>query len=74
MKIFKQYTAIQLKTKSVDDTVEVKLKYGEITGPYYSKDYPKEIHDSEEEAIEYAYKTDKWATWLIVPVIQFDNF
>ncbi len=29
---------------------------------------------TEEEAIEFAYKTDKWGSWHIVPHINFDNF
>ena len=74
MKILKQYTAIKLSTETVDNTVEVKMQYGKISGPYYSQNHPEEIHNSEEEALEYAYKIDKWATWLIVPVIRFDNF
>jgi len=38
------------------------------------KTYPEEEFDTEEEAISYAFKLDKWATWLIVPIVKFDNF
>ena len=55
MKIIKKYTAIQLKTETVNDDVNVKLTYGKIEGPYYSRDYPIEEFDTEDEAIEYAY-------------------
>lgn len=72
MKIIKRYTAVKLETETVNNTVEAKLKYGNIRGPYYSQIYPEEIHNTEEEAIEYAYKTDNTARWLIVPVVEFD--
>lgn len=56
MNIIKKYTAMQIGTQTVNDNVKVSLEYGEITGPYYSQEYPKEEFDTEEEAIEYAYK------------------
>ena len=71
MKIFKKYTAIQLSTETVNDKVNVKLSYGEITGPFYSQDKPTEEFDTEQEATEYAYKTNKYRKWLIVPVVRF---
>lgn len=71
MKPIKKYTAIILTTKTVDDSVKVKLSYGEIDGPYYNRRYPEEEFDTEEEAIEYAYKRCKYSTWMIVPVITF---
>jgi hypothetical protein len=74
MTIIKKYTAIQLKTETVNDDVNIKLTYGEITGPYYSRNSPDEEFDTEEEAIKYAFKTNKWANWLILPVIKFDNY
>ena len=36
MKTVKKYTAIQLGTETVNDNVNVKLSFGEITGPYYT--------------------------------------
>ena len=74
MKILKKYTAIKLSTKTEDEKVKVSLSYGNITGPYYSKTYPEEQFDTEEEAIQYAYNIDPWAKWLILPIIIFDNF
>jgi len=74
MNPIKMYTAIKLSTRTVDDTVEPKLTYGEINGPYYSREYPSESFTTEEEAIDYAYKTDKCAKWLILPVVTFDNY
>lgn len=72
MEVIKKYTAIQLKPKRVDDEVKVKLTYGEIIGPHYSLEYPQQEFDSEEEAIEYAFKKDKYASWMIVPLIRFN--
>jgi len=72
MKVIKKYTAIKLGTQIVNDTVNVELSYGEITGSYYNTIYPIQEFDTEEEAISYAYKIDKHIKWLIVPLIQFD--
>lgn len=74
MKVIKKYTAIKVFTKTVDDEVKIDLTYGMIDGPYYSREHPEEIFDTEEEAIEHAYKTSKYQRWLIVPIIQFDNY
>ncbi len=73
MKVIKKYTAIQLGTQTINDEVNVVLSYGEITGPYYSQTHPEEEFDTEEEAIEYAYKQFKYGRWVIIPIIQFDN-
>ena len=74
MKIIKKFTAIQVRTEKLDDSVRVKLTYGETSGAYYSRVYPQQEHDTEEEAYKHAFELDKWATWLIVPIIRFDNF
>jgi len=74
MKIIKKYTALQVRKETLDDNVRVKLTYGEVTGAYYSRSYPKEEFDTEEEAYKHAYELDKWATWLILPIIKFENF
>lgn len=78
MIIEKKYTAILIHTKVtkstlINERVDIELTYGEITGPYYDETEPKQEFDTEKEAIEYAYNIDKWARWLIVPVIKFDN-
>lgn len=72
MKIIKGYTAIQLGQKTVDDNVVVSMRYGRTSGPYYSQGYPETYFGTEEEAIEYAYKHDRYAKWVILPTIQFD--
>lgn len=74
MKTIKKYTAIKLHTETVNNTVNAKLSYGEITGPYYSTTSPEEEFDTEEEALEYAHTFDKYATWLILPIIRFDFY
>jgi hypothetical protein len=74
MKVIKKFTAIKIDTKKVNDSINVKLTYGEIQGPYYSQEYPDQEFDTDGEAIAYAYKFDKYATWLILPIIKFDKF
>lgn len=73
MKLIKKFTALQVRKETLDDNVRVKLTYGEIGGAYYSRIYPEEEFDTEEEAYKHAYELDKWATWLILPIIRFDN-
>jgi hypothetical protein len=73
MEVIKKYTAIILGTKTINDTVKVKLSYGNIEGPYYNTTEPEEEFDTEEEAIEYAFKKNKHTRWLILPVIRFDT-
>lgn len=69
----RKFTAIQLGTNVINQEVKIDLSYGEICGPYYDQTNPTEIFDSEEEAIEYAYENDKYARWLILPVITFET-
>lgn len=71
MNLIRKYTAIKLGKCTKNDEVEVTLSYGEITGPYYNREYPQEEFDTEDQAYEYAYKVDKYATWLIIPIISF---
>lgn len=73
MKVERKYTAMQIGTKTENDTVKVSLKYGEITGPYYSQQHPEEVFDTEEEAINYAYKHCKYSRWMIVPIVTFED-
>lgn len=75
MKIIKKYTAIILNTeKDNNNDINVILSYGRTSGPYYSVIYPEEEFDTEQDALEYAYNTNKYGRWLILPVIKFDNF
>lgn len=73
MKVIRKYTAIQLDTKKVNNDIEIELSYGSIDGPYYDQTEPKKEFDTEEEALEYAYKKDKYIRWLIVPLIRFEH-
>lgn len=75
MKVIKKYTAVQISAVSDLNTeqVKVKLKYGNIEGPYYSQTYPEEEFDTETEALEYAYKYNKYANWLILPISRFEE-
>lgn len=74
MKVIRKFTAIQLETECINDDVNAKLCFGKLDGPYYNVTHPNEEFDTEEEAIEYSYKYDKYARWMIVPIIRFDNY
>jgi len=71
MKVIKKYTAVQINQSQVDSTLKANLIYGQ---KYHYDDYVQTEFDSEEEAIEYVYNRDKWATYVILPVIRFENF
>ncbi len=73
MKVIKKYTAIIVGTNTVNDTVKIDLEYGEITGAHYDRQEPETEFHTEEEAIKYAYEKDECCTWLIVPVVTFEN-
>lgn len=73
MKTIKKYTAIQLGSHKINDTIKVELEYGEITGPYYDRTSPETEFETEDEALEWAYKENKYTTWLILPIIKFDT-
>jgi len=72
--MIKKYTAIQLRTETVNDDVNIQLTFGEITGPYYDTTHPTEEFDTEDEAIKYAYNFNEFGRWLIVPIVMFDDF
>ena len=75
MKIIKKYTAIQLFAENVNDReVKPRLTFGKVGRRGYYKTYPQKIFNSEEDAIEYAYKKDSQLDWLIVPIISFNHY
>lgn len=71
MKIVKKFTAIQISDSNNDDTIVPKLKYAHKS---YLYDYVETTFDTEEDAIKWAYETDEYAQWLIIPKISFNNF
>jgi hypothetical protein len=73
MKVEKKYTAIRIRTKTVNDIIKLSLEYGEITGTHYSQEYPEEVFETEQEAIAYAYKSCEYSRWMIVPIVTFDK-
>lgn len=73
MTVIKKFTAIMIGTETINDTVMASLSFGDITGPYYDRERPNQEFDTEQEATEYAYQENKWATWLIVPIIKFET-
>ena len=75
-KIIKKWTALQLNNRRVDNQLSVNLSHGDYG---YEREYgyestPDTEFDSEEEAIKHAFNENKWISWLIVPIIRFDNF
>ena len=50
----------------------MKLKYGEISGPFYNKTHPTEEFKTEDDAVKYAFETNKYGKWLIVPIVKFE--
>jgi hypothetical protein len=71
MEIIKKFTAVQINTKKVDNTVIAEFEYGRISGPYYDVTEPKTEFETEQEAIEWAYEEDKYADWLILTKVSF---
>ena len=67
MKVIIQYSQKQKESMMM-------LMLSKIDEPYYNMTYPKEEFDTKEDVIEYSYKADKYARWMIVPIITFDNF
>lgn len=73
MNIIRKYTAIQVGYHVVNDVYEPYFFYGDIEyNPTISVTTPKTTFDTEQEAMEYAYKTSKYVKWLIVPIIEFN--
>lgn len=73
MEIVKKFTAVQISSKIVNNVVTAELEYGRISGPYYDIVEPEKEFNTEQEAIEYAYKENKYADWLILPKISFKH-
>lgn len=62
-----------LGSRIINSEVEPTFYYGNITGQHYDMEHPTEIHDTEEDAINWAYNKSKYANWIIVPIITFDE-
>ena len=66
---------IASKHQSMWETIIFLVLFDKIS--YILKIYPisaNEEFDTEQEAIEYAYKKSKYVNWLIIPIISFRNF
>ena len=74
MKLIKKYTLFWVGEQTINDVEIPQLSYGRVTGPYYSRDYPKTIFDSEEEAIKYAFEKEPYGNFLVLPLYSFNNF
>jgi len=75
MEVIRKYTAIIIKTAEFNNEVILaNASFGSIQGPYYDEKFPIIEHETEEEAIKYAYEQDQWANWMIIPVVKFKTF
>lgn len=73
MKVIRKYVPIRLEETLSDREFIAKLSYGGEND--YGRIYnPKRYFDTDEEAIEHAYKTSAYSEWVILPVIRFDNW
>ena len=73
MELIKKYTAVQITTNTINDNVFASLKYGEISEPYYDRVEPETEFETEQDSIKWAYKENKYANWLILPIIYFKH-
>lgn len=77
MRIVKKYTAVQIYEHKVNDSVKAKLLFAESAdhNTEYWRGYfqYKTEHDTEQEAIEYAYFENKNGKWLILPIVKFED-
>ena len=73
MEIIKKFTAVQISTKTINNVVMAELEYGRISGPYYDVTEPETEFDTEQEAIEWAYKEEKYGDWLILTKVSFKS-
>jgi hypothetical protein len=73
-KVFNKYASLKIiESQNGGTSVQAHLECGEITGPAFRKEYPTYIHDTYQDAVEFAEKKDNSATWCILPVIQFSK-
>lgn len=72
MKVIKRYKVLKLIEQKIDDDTFIKLEVP-TEGSWYSRSSLGE-YDTEEEAIEKAYKFSEWGSYAIIPVISFDNY
>jgi len=73
MEIIKKFTAVQIYAKKINDEIKAELEDGNITGPYYDRTEPETEFETEQEAIDWAYKENKHANWIILPIVSFKN-
>lgn len=78
MKVIKKFTALRMDTKKKElsiytQKVQCKLDHGEDYDGRFEFRKAETEFDTDEEAMKYAYEMDSSATWLIVPVIRFEN-
>lgn len=73
MSIVKSFHLLEVNEKRIDNEKTIKLSYGSVNDWEHSY-RSQTVFNTEQEAIEYAYKENKYADWVILPVISFHNF
>jgi hypothetical protein len=66
MKVIKRFKLVEVDTNIVNGQISLSLDVP--NGDLYS------VYDSEEEAIEQAFKKGRYSNWAIIPIISFDNY
>ena len=73
-KVFNKYAALKIiESQNGGTSVQAHFECGELTGPVFRKEYPSYIYDTYQEAVDFAEKNGNYATWCILPVIQFSK-
>lgn len=70
----KKFVPVQLRENYSNDTIKADLCYGSMMYHLGKANIHREEFDTEAEALCHAFNANRWAEWVILPVIRFDNF
>lgn len=73
MKQIKKFIPVQLRENYTADTIKADLCYGSIMYHLGKTNIYREEFFTENEAIQHAYEANRWAEWVILPIVRFDN-
>ena len=73
MKIIKKYQLLQHYHEVVDDKKFLTPFISEAEYHYNYKIFQEMIFDTEDEALVEAYKINKYATWIVIPIYTFNE-
>lgn len=69
-----KYAALRLHDRTTNDERFCDLHVGKVEWNYGRSTTPPITHDTKEEALAYAYEQNRYGTWLIQEVVEFDNY